>query len=269
MEEKSLDINKLFLDDSKLDRNFYGYDTESHLIEKFTHNDLINDYLIERVRRLNISANYLVVSLQRFQYNALCLTQKHDEFDEKDYYAFLNNYRCSCRDVLINIDIFIENIKTFIRYYFFMDLDKTDDTKIWMKTLKNYDKIPQWKYIQVFLDKCSLLYVHEDTKLLNNIRNKEVHSTSPIQLMKYKFLVGNLIPVPVEYIISNQELHDKILNVVELLLDVVAALQDLLNNISPKNILNYLSPQDGKLKNIIKMSNRYKKEKEFLEEIYK
>ena len=145
-----------------------------------------------------------------------------------------------------------------------MDKEATDNTKAWCKALAQYKEISGWTHIENFLFACRSMFENKDTKLLIAIRNEEVHNVSPLELITYKFQEKALVPIPTEYILSNQELHNKIVNVINLLITVISSLQEVLNNISPGVIYKYLSPQDGCLKNIIKMADRYKKEREYV-----
>ena len=265
MDKIVADISRLIIDTSKLDHSFFAYETDHDLINTLEHNDLINDWHIERIRRLSSSARYLILSLQRLQVFGEYMEKLGElskDFDS--YYVLIENHRAACRDVCINIDIYVEHIKSFCRYYFFMEREKTDKTKEWRKALEQYKNLSEWIYIEKFIDSCSTMFKNEDTKFLIDLRNEEVHNVSPLELIQYKFQDAALAPVPNEYIISSQELHNKIVNVISLLLVVVSSLQDLLNNISPRAIYNYLAPQDGCLKNIIKMADRYKKEREYV-----
>ena len=97
-------------------------------------------------------------------------------------------------------------------YYFFMDKEATDNTKEWCKALVQYKGISGWTYIENFLLACRSMFENKDTKLLTAIRNEEVHNVSPLELITYKFQEKALIPIPTEYILTNQELHNKIVN---------------------------------------------------------
>lgn len=262
----NVNLSKLILDISKLNKDYIAYETNKELINEFTHNDLINDWHIERIRRVNSSVEHLISSLQRMQVYAESLVKVND-FDSYEYYDKTKNFRASCRDVCINIEIYIENIKTFIRYYFFMNYRKNDDTIKWIKTLHAYENMIEWNYIEDFITTCQVFYSDKSVEFLRNIRNKEVHNASPIELINYKFENGQLIPIPVDYVISNQELHRNIIHTIAILVNVVEKLQILLENISPNKVYNYLLPIDGKIDNIIKMSDRYKKEREYFKKL--
>ena len=267
MKKILVDISKLVLDTSKLDNSFIAYETDLAAINALEHNDVINDWHIERIRRLNATAGYLILSLQRLQISGDTLSKMDEPLDDPDkYYALVGTHRASCRDVCINLDIYTEGIKSFCRYYFFMDKEATDNTKEWRKALVQYKGISGWTYIENFLLACRSMFENKDTKLLTAIRNEEVHNASPLELITYKFQDKALIPIPTEYILTNQELHNKIVNVINLLLIVTSALQEVINNISPIVIYKYLSPQDGRLKNIINMADRYKKEREYVKQ---
>lgn len=262
-----MDFSKLILDTSKLSKDFFAYETDSTNINTLEHNDVINDWHIERIRRLNSTAEYLWLSLQRLNYFGERLSQLEGEVSQGEECAVLFKYhRAACREICINVDIYVESIKSFCRYYFFMDKMKTDDTRVWYKTFEQYKGISGWPYINNFLSACLTMFKNSDTQFLIQIRNKEVHNESPLELMNYKFQENELLPVPTEYVISSEKLHNRIVNVMELLILVSSSLQEILNNISPAEIYRYLSNKDGRLENIIKMEDRYKREREYFQQ---
>lgn len=264
MENKVLDTSKLFLDTTNLSKDYYAYELASEKINTFEHNDLINDWHIERIRRLNSTAEYLWLSLQRLNAIGEILSSlDNDSCQDARYAMHMKNHRASCREVCINIDIYIESIKSFCRYYFFMDQERTDDTRIWYKTFEQYKRMPEWQYIEDFLSACKMMYKNTDTQYLIQVRNKEVHNEPPLELINYKFHDKDLVPIPTEYVISNEKIHNIIVNVIELLLLVTTSLQQILNHISPAKVYQYLISQNGCLENIIKMEDRYKKEREY------
>ena len=137
----------------------------------------------------------------------------------------------------------------------------TDDTKAWIKALKEYKAIDGWPFIESFISHCVALHDNKYTAYLTNVRNAEVHNESPFELVKYHFEGGSLQPIPDEYVVNSEKLHNAIVETVSLLIQVISSLQTLLENITPHSIYRYLSTQDGQLKNILKMSERYKQER--------
>ena len=259
-----VDLQNLLLDGSKLEKDFYSYEADPQKIPEFEHNDLINDWLIEHVRRFNETAGYLLRSLQKVSdYGKLLSEGKRVIVQHGISVDFLKEHRVACRDACINIDIYIEVIKSFCRYYFFMDKEATDDGKKWDQAMRQYQNIGGWKSIESFLTQCQKLYQLPDTKFIIKIRNDEVHNESPLELIKYHFEGNVLQPHPDEYVISNETLHNKITNTVGELIATTQALQHVLETISPYSIYQYLQPQDGQLKHIIKMSERYKRERTY------
>ena len=264
MENTTADMLQLILDTSKLSKDFHIYEPDP---EAIGHNDVINDWHIERIRRLNATAEYLIASLQRLQVFGESLSKLGTPPSKEDNYdALVINHRAACREVCINIDIYIESIASFCRYYFFMDKNATKETEVWYKTFEHYKQIKGWEHIEKFLSACKLMFKNKDTKFIINIRNKETHNESPLELITYKFEGASPVPIPTEYVISNQALHNKAVAVIKLLVSVVASLQEILNNISPADIRRYLSPQDGCLKNILKLEDRYKEERKYVKQ---
>ena len=90
MKKILVDISKLVLDTSKLDNSFIAYETDLAAINALEHNDVINDWHIERIRRLNATAGYLILSLQRLQISGDTLSKMDEPLDDPDkYYALV------------------------------------------------------------------------------------------------------------------------------------------------------------------------------------
>ncbi|MBQ2774382.1 MAG: hypothetical protein IJF40_00645 [Clostridia bacterium] len=264
-----VELSKLILDTSKLNPSYIAYETDSERIPSFTHSDLINDWHIEHIRRFNVTAEYLINSLQRVSIFGQMLTDgKTKEGHGNTTIDIIKEHRAACREACINIDIYIEKIKSFCRYYFFMDRKLTDDGKKWVETLMQYKDIEGWSYIQSFLIKCQILWQDADTKFLIDVRNDEIHNESPLELMQYRFADDDLVPVIDTYVIPIDVIHNKITHTIETIVSITVALQDILNNISPFSVYSYLSPRNGHLKNIIKMEDRYKLEREYIRRFY-
>lgn len=141
MTNQQVDITRLILNDSVLDHSFCIYETDPNKVESFEHNDAINDWLIEHVRRFNSSSAYLISSLNRMAYCGQLLSDNvKQNSDQSQLSALISEHRAACRDSAINIDILVEKIKELCRFYFFMDREKTDNTKSWVTVLKQYNK---------------------------------------------------------------------------------------------------------------------------------
>lgn len=265
MTNQPVDLSKLILNAAVLEHNFFFYETDPKKIESFDHNDAINDWLIEHVRRFNSSSAYLISSLNRMaNYGQLLTDNASKNTDQAQLSLLINEHRAACRDSAINIDILVEKIKELCRYYFFMNREKTDNTKSWIKALNQYKKIKNWSYLEDFIKECKRFYDNEDVKFVINIRNREVHNDSPIELIHYRFEGNELIPTPEKYIISNQDLHNRITVVIQLLIELIQSLQNVLVNITPGSVWGYL--EKNNLENIIKPEERYKKEREYVKE---
>ena len=122
MTNQPVDITRLILNDSVLDHSFCIYETDPSKVESFEHNDAINDWLIEHVRRFNSSTAYLISSLNRMAcFGQLLVDSSKENMNQTQLSALSNEHRAACRDSAINIDILVEKIKELCRYYFFMD----------------------------------------------------------------------------------------------------------------------------------------------------
>ena len=265
MMNQPVELSRLFLNADVLEHNFFFYETDPKKIASFDHNDAINDWLIEHVRRFNSSSAYLISSLNRMaNFGQLLTDNASQNTDQAQLSVLMSEHRAACRDSAINIDVLVEKIKEFCRYYFFMDREKTDNAKSWIKALNQYNKIKNWSYLEDFIKKCNRFYDNDDVKFITNIRNREVHNDSPIELIHYRFKEKELIPIPENYTISNQDLHNKITIVIQLLIELIQSLQNVLVNITPGSIWGYL--EKNNLENIIKPEERYKKEREYVKE---
>lgn len=83
-------------------------------------------------------------------------------------------------------------------------------------------------------------------------------------MIHYRFEENEPVPIPENYIISNQDLHNKINDVIRLLIELIQSLQNVLVHIPPTSIWGYL--ENNNLENIIKPEERYKKEREYVKE---
>lgn len=258
----SINIQDLILNTSKIERNFFAYETESSQIPTFEHNDLINDWHIEHIRRFNASTMYLINSLTRMITFGKLLEEGHNIITENGIpIDLVAEHRIACRDTCINIDICIEKIKAFCRHYFFMNPAKTDNTGRWVAALKEYNKIDGWDYIENFIVQCDIFNKNEHAKFIKDIRNAEIHNESPFELIHYHFEDASLQPIPESYVINNETLHNSIVETVSLLIKVISSLQVILENITPYSIYNYLKQQDNKSNKILEMNERYKYER--------
>ena len=264
MTNKPVDLSKLFLNADVLEHNFFFYETDPQKIETFDHNDAVNDWLIEHVRRFNSSSAYLVSSLNRMALLGQSLEKSANPNSGQELSILMAEHRAACRNSAINIDILVEKIKELCRYYFFMDRDKTDNAKSWIKALAQYNRIINWSCLEDFINLCKSFNDNDDVKFITNIRNREVHNDSPIELIHYRFERNEPIPTPESYIISNNDLHNKITVVIQMLIELIQSLQNVLVNISPLSIWRYLDKIN--LENIIKPEERYKKERDYVKE---
>ena len=262
MDSESVNVQGLLLSTEKVNHGFFAFEIDPSKIEQFEHNDLINDWHIEHIRRFNATAEHLVRSLLQVQALGQLLAQGVLVGSAEGLPVNVQKeHRIACRDAFLNIDIYLEAVKAFCRYYFFMDPKLTDEGDKWYRAMRQYSSIDGWSYIEAFLSQCKQIKEDEIITFLTQVRNDEVHNESPIELIKYAF-GDNLTPIPKEYVISNQDLHNYITHAVSLLVVLSQRLQDIIDHISPGHLYNYLKDQNGKLKFIIKMEDRYKRERD-------
>lgn len=245
------EVQKLYLDNSKCDYNYYSYELDPN---KITHDDVINDSLQERIRRFNMSTYHLTFAVERMLlfWNALNSKGNNQE-------SSIFNYRLNCRDVCINIDMYVDKIKAFCRYYFYMSEKVIDDSKEWAKTLKLFtDLCPT--LLNTFLSECSKLMSNDDYKFVHNIRNDEIHNESALDLKKLRFsddTSDGLKIVDDGYKLQDDIIIEKIQKVLLILSSVRDALQEIVDKIHPHKIATYVSDNEAKLKNVIKCDKRY------------
>jgi len=249
---KLLSVNykdKLFITDKNLDKNFFPHKRTKEEIEKFTHDDLINDYLIERVRRFNISATYLMDSLD----NAItiCFNMVKQREMEGQLTPF---FRKELRNICVNLEIYIDKLIGFCRYYFFFNLKKTENKKVFIQTLKQFaDKNEN---IMKFYNFCNKMYQEKSFKFVYQVRCDEVHNESVLDLHEYKFADNDLIIEDLGYKVSNQEIVDNIYEVLLLVVELKSLFQNILEKIKEPNIASYIEKNFDKLKNIVDPSQR-------------
>lgn len=178
--EEYFPIYNLYIKLEKLDHALYFYKKERDDIENFTHDDAINDWLIEKVRMFNSSTSYLFNSIM----NMLNMWNYYNNvlMDE----AFL---RMEIRNTCINISIYVEKIKSLCRYYFFFDENATKYTDKFMKTLKQLNKLDP-KIIK-FINVCYRINNDISYKWISNIRDSEIHNESIID--KHNYEIGEKI----------------------------------------------------------------------------
>lgn len=238
--------NELQLKSDKLDFNFYLFEDNNDEIDKFSHDNAINDHLFERIRRFNSSSEFLIESINR----TIMLNEQIKSNKDNRLEILL---RKELRNICINLEIYINKIITFCKYYLFFDIDKTDDGKIFMDTLKQFFILnPIFKK---FHDLCSEAYQNSDLVYINDIRNKEIHNESPLDIHNYRF-DDNCNVEDLGYKISDESIFEKIYNVVYIVIKIRKLLQELLEKVTPENIADFV--QKNKLNNIIQPKLRYK-----------
>ena len=249
-------IPDLFLDLSALDQSFFLFEDDPAKIDQVSHNDAINDWLIEHARRFNQTAKCLDHAYFEMQsYGNALIVSDSAQLDP----CIWEKHRYACRNVCFEIDTFIEAYKSFLRYYFFMDTRATDDGKKWYKALCNYKSIQGWDYIESVLNLCVGFIKEPRVIFIQEVRNREAHNESPIELMNYKYKDDSLEPIPESYVLSNHDLHNTLIDIVNNLKQMTAALQIMLEHVNPVDIYDYLMANKN-LPYLIKPADRYKQE---------
>lgn len=260
----TIKFEDLLLNESNVDHNFFAYEKDVTKINNFEHNDLINDWLIEHIRRFNSSVNFLINDLRELRFYTNLLTENKNKTTINNVLVNIDyKMRCSCRNICIDLDIYIEKIKEFCRYYFFMDKEKTDAFTNWEKALKQFVNIRNGNYILNFLKECKHLFENDNTQYILGIRNAEIHNYSPLDLIEYKFYENVLTPKPQKYVISTNDIYNSIIECLNVIIYVKNALQEIIQNIKPLDIYNYISKNRTKLKFIIDPQERYIKERNY------
>lgn len=247
----------LYLNPEKLDHNFYFYKNNKEEIEKFTHDDAINDWLIERIRRFNMSTFYLVNSIEKmiFFWSNFNNADKSNIPNKDILDNFETNLRIELRNTCINISIYIDKIKSLCRYYFFLDEIKTEKGNVFIETLKQYKSINP--IINTFCKNCVNLQKNIKYDWIYNIRNSEIHNESFIDMHNFAFDPDptSLKILDKGYKIGNEEILDNIQEVLNLILIIRNNLQEILEKISCNNVRLFIE-QNTWLKNIVKTEKR-------------
>ena len=144
-----------------------------------------------------------------------------------------------------------------------MDKKETDAFTNWEKALKQFINIKNGNYISNFLKKCSQFYANDNTKYILGIRNAEIHNYSPLDLIEYKFYKNELTPIPQKYVISTNDIYNRIIECLDGIIYVKNALQEIIQHIKPLDIYNYISKKQKTLKFIIDPQERYKEERNY------
>lgn len=261
-----IELEKLFIDCSNIDiMNHFALETEVKYLDEFSHNDLINDQPYARIMRFNSSAKRLVRSLQRVHGFGQLLREEKNIIEENDIIVdVLFEHREACRDAYVNFYVMLEKVKVLCRYYFFMNVLKTDKYTHWYQALEQYKTLgdKKWRYISVFLDCCKVLYNDSIVRKVMDIRNDDLHFDSPFDLMEYDYKEGTLITMPVKYVHSNQDLHNDLVHSVNLLIPVISSLQSVLENITVYDLFMQLEHRGLTHSRLYKVNERYKAERE-------
>lgn len=249
---------RLLIDDANLEKNFFAFQETDDEINRFTHDDLINDWLIERVRRFNSSTLYLVDSIT----NAINL-QEVAELNDGNHDAYALMARREIRNICINTEMFFDKMVTLCKYCFFFDPEKTKKNDRFIDTLKQF--IPLSETISGFLSCCKKAYNSFDLQYVNSIRNDEIHNESPLDLHEYHFddsrAVEGLFIVDNGFKISNKEILQRISVVISLMIETKDSLQKMLETIHPLDIESFV--KNTILKNVVIPKNRIRLTKDY------
>ncbi len=252
----------LFLNESLMDFNYYLLENDPSKISSVSYNDAINDWLLEHVRRFNQTAIFLDRAVQQMRYWGEAINSASNEASSQQAYC---EHRLSCRNVCFEIDVYVESYKAFLRYYLFMNRKETDNTKKWKIAIENYRTFAGWNLLEDILNLCEEFYKDKTYKFIKEVRDQEEHNESPIELMNYNFQEGTLIPSPQGYVLGDQELHNALVDVINKLLELTRALQRMLENVTPVDVFRFLETlTEEEKKYLIKPSDRYKKENEYV-----
>lgn len=158
----------------------------------------------------------------------------------------------------------LDKVKVLCRYYFFMNVLKTDKYSHWYQALEQYKALDdiKWGYISDFLDCCKMLYSDSIVRKVMDIRNKDLHFDSPFDLMEYDYKEGTIIPVAIKYVYSNQDLHNDLVHSINLLIHVISSLQCVIENITVYDLYMHLQYLGLSHPRLYKVNERYKVERD-------
>lgn len=226
----------LFIDIDKLDNNFYFFKEKKEDIETFTHDDAINDWLKEKARIFNSSTFYLVKSIEN-----MIILWNNVENDKSIEYLL----RMELRNTCINIEMYVDKIKSLIGYYFFFNEETIADAKKFIKSLKQFEIISST--INDFVESCNNLYLDEKYQWIKSIRIAEIHNESLIERHNYEFSPNSskLIIVDKGYKLKSEIILDNIQHTLFLLKNVRDQTQLLLEVIPNIKIYNFVKNTQG------------------------
>ena len=236
--------SKLYINTNKLSHNFYFYKEEKIELQNFTHDDAINDWIIEKVRIFNESTYYLVNSIEKM----IILWNNIDNIEEK-------LLRMEIRNTCINIEMYIDKIKSLIGYYFFLNEKAIGDGKYFLKALNQFNFMSN--IINTFILNCKKLYQDSKYRWIKDIRIAEIHNESLIEKHNYEFsqYSSQLVIIDKGYKIDSEIIIDNIQYVLKLLYVIKENVQQILETVSSYRIYQYIKDTSG-LKNILIPGNR-------------
>ena len=231
--------NNLYINIDILDKNFYFYKETIDDINKFTHDDAINDWLPEKVRIFNSSTFYLVHSIEKM----IVFWNNREKGITMEAYL-----RTELRNTCINIEMYIDKIKSLIGYYFFLNRKTISDGKDFIKTISQFQTMD--KILGKFIKDCKDLNENEKYKWIKSIRIAEIHNESLIDMHNYE-LSPDLIPIDKGYKINSETIIDNILYVLKLLYEIKNDVQKILETIPSHIVYKYIKENETNLKNIL------------------
>ena len=218
------------------------------------------EYFPDHIRRFNEAASYLCMDINKFEESFKDIKHLKEvgttSFAEK--ISVNKCFRKSARDVCVGIEFYTEKMKALCRFYFYMDEEKTKNGEEWLKTIKQFEKSNNGKYITRFLEVSKEYNSLKEYSLIKDMRNDETHNESIIELLEYKQKVDTSTPgdFDTDYLISDELIFRSIKNLIESLKTVVNALDDLLMNLSLGDVYNYIEKNKDILSNIISPDER-------------
>ena len=239
----------LLIDDSKFDNNYYVFKETKEEIENLAQDDMINDWIVERVRRFNTSATYLIESLNSACNFKLAESTSNEKI-RKNMELFV---RRELRNVCINIEIYIDKVFSFIKYYFFLDKEGTEGRGPFLKTLEQFKEINQ--VVGIFIEYCKFSYKNEDIEFIRHVRNDEIHNESQLDLHDYSFGKTTDEIIDHGYKIRDEEIFERISNVLCILISLKNNLQNMVQAIKPIEVYDFVLHKEP-LINTIKPKSR-------------
>lgn len=233
IELEYFDARSLMLDCSinNESKNFYIFEKDP---EKATHDKVINDNINEKTRKFNNSIIKLAISIKN-------MTQHWEGLQMVEIpnvkQIIENIYRQECSNIYVNVFVYFEKIKAFMRYFLFLEKDKTKSNKAFLKEVELFNTFKEIEsFYKVFVE----ISNDSDFKDILQVRNDEIHNDSKIDNFIYKLGETPADIINLGYEIKNVTLYETAKNGLVKLKRIKDTVQVIIDKYDRFDIYNYI-----------------------------